>query len=321
MRSFSKLVKTTVLSLALVALTVPTRAADLDKLAPGNAEAALIVNIKNFLDSALFKKYGEAGFDAALKDERAAEFIKATGLDPRKDITSVTLAAPLVLTPNDAKAVVIIKGNFNVAKLQAAIEAGAKKQGKELEIKKDGGLTYYTMPLPQGNQEVTGTVVGNDAILVSNNMDYLKTIATGKKIETTVAAKTLKGAIGGVGAKETLILGVAVTDELKKRLADNPATKQYADKVEALTATINIGESIDLSVGLTTTDADTAKALGQLVKQALPLLNLLAAQNENAKPAVDLLMKNLKVSSEGKAVSLKLQLTEEALRKLQPGGN
>lgn len=239
-------------------------------------------------------------------------------LDPLNDVTSITLAAPLVFNPADVKAVVIGKGNFNVARLQAAVEEWAKKQGEKLQITKDGGLTYYTLPLPQGNQEVTGTFVGNEAALVSNNVDYLKTIATGKKIESTAAAKTLQGALAALGGKETLVVGVAVTDELRKRLADNPATKQYADKLESLTVTLHVAEAIDCIVSINTTDPDTAKVLGQLFKQALPLLNLLAAQNEQAKPLVEYLVRNLRIAAEGKAVRLRLPVSEAALRLLQP---
>jgi hypothetical protein len=318
MLSLSKLTRTAVLGLTLAALTLPTRAADLDKLAPGDAEAALVINVKNFLESKLFKKYGDEAFDAALKNEKAAEFIKATGLDLRKDLTSITVCGPLILSPTEAKGCVIVKGNFNVAKLQTAIEDGAKKDGEKLKVTKEGGLTYYTITPKQGNQEITGTFIGNDSILISNNADYLKTIAAGKKIDATAASKTLKGAIASVGGKETVVLGVAITDDIKKAMAQSPQFKQYAEKLEAVTGTVNVGEAVDIALGINMTDADTAKALGQLIKTSLPILNLLAAQNEQAKPAVDLLVKNLKIGSEGKAVSLKLQLTEELMKSLQP---
>ena len=45
------------LALAVATLTVPVRAADLDKLVPADAEVAVVLNVRGLLDSAVFKKY------------------------------------------------------------------------------------------------------------------------------------------------------------------------------------------------------------------------------------------------------------------------
>jgi hypothetical protein len=317
MQSLSKLTLTLVLGLAVVGLTLPARAADLDKLAPADAEVAMVVNIKNFLDSKLFKKHGEEAVKMLLKREDVAKMVEATGLDPMKDLNSVVVTASG--GQGDVKACVIIKGNYNVAKLQGAIEDHAKKQGEKLKITKEGGLTFYTIPTNQG-ADVTATFVGNDSLVLSNNADYLKLIANGKKIDPTTAAKTLKGAVGKVGGQETIFMAAAITDEMKKAMASNPQTKQFADKLDSVTGTVNVADAIDIALAINTTDADAAKNLGQIIKQAIPVLNLLAASNEQAAPVVKALVDNIKVSSEGKSINIKLQLTEELMKKLQPGG-
>jgi len=319
MLSLSKLARTLALVAVIVTLTLPARAADLDKLAPADAEAAVVINIKNFLSSKLFKKYGEDAVKEALKTAEAAKFIEATGLDPLKDLDSITVTGTGIGNP-DGKAVVLVKGNFNVAKLQATVEAEAKKAGQQLKTTKDGGQTYYTITPPKG-PEVTGTFVGNDAIVISNNADYLKQVAGGKMVKPTEGAKAFKGALGKVAGKETVYLVVAATDELKKQLSSTPKGKQFADKLDSVIGTVNVADAIDLGVAINTTDADAAKELRDLVKGAVPLLNLLGAGQPQAAPIIKALSDNLKISSEGKTVNLKLQLTEELLKSLQPGGN
>lgn len=321
MQSLWKSTRMLVLGVILVGLTVPTRAADLDKLAPADAEGVMVINFKNFLDSKLYEKFGKDAIEQALKDERAVEFLKSTGLDPMKDLTTLTVTFSGPAT--EPKVASILKGNFQVAKIQAVIEKEAEKAGEKLKIAKEGGTTFYTVTNPQG-QEIIGTFLGNDAIVVSNNKDYLKTIISGKKGEVTDGAKILNKTVGGLGGKETLFMAFAITKEVREQLADNPGAVQFKDvveKVESVSGTVNFTESIDLTLSVHAMDKASATRIAQLVKGVVPLAKLAVAGNEQAGPIVEALIDNLKIGSEGTTANARLQLTEELMKKLQPGGN
>ena len=322
MLSLSKLTRTTVLGLAIACLTLPVRAADLDKIVPADSEGAVVFNFKSLFESKLFQKYGEEPLKAAMKDEKAAKVIESTGLDPLKDITSVTVTFSGAAGGRETmKFAMIVKGNFDVPKLEAAIGDAVKKQtGEAPKSEKEGDQTYWTFKNPQG-EDITATFVGKEGLIASNNPSYLKNIVAGKGIDTTASGKSLKTAVGKVGGKETMFAAAAITEQIKGLMGMNPQLKDLAPKLDAISGSVNIAEAIDVVLSVHTTDADTAKSLGQLIKQVLPLAKLFGAQNEMAKPIIDALVDNLKVGSDGTMVNLKLQLTEELMKKLQPGGN
>jgi hypothetical protein len=324
MLSLSKLARLAVLTVALTALTVPGRAADLDRLAPGDAEGALVANIKSLIDSKLYKTFVEAQVNELLKKEEVAAVLKMTGIDPLKDLSRVIVTGTGFDT-KEPTVCVIVKGNFNVAKIQATIEEHAKGQVK---VSKEGGLTYYSGGLP--GQEVTGTFIGNDTVVISNKADYLKKIATGKMIDATANSKVLKGATGKIGGQETTFVALAITDEMKKKMADvsipigekqtiNPF-KTLAPKLDAVTGAITVGDAVDVVLSVHAADEETAKALGQVGSFVVPLLLAQGKNNPQLKPITDALGKTLKVGADGKMFNIKFQLTEDLIKKLQPGG-
>ena len=319
MLSIWKTTRPLALALLLVGLTLPARATDLDKLAPADAEAVIVINFKTFLESPLFKKHGEEAMKQAMKDERAAKMLEATGIDPMKDLKTLTVT--FSGGQADPKVAVLLKGTFNVAKIQTTIEKEAKKAGDKLTIAKEGGQTFYSMTNPQG-QEFTGTFLGNEDMVMSNNKDYLKAILAGKKAEPTDGSKVLAKTVAALGGKETMFMAFAITKEMKDALGNipNSPVKDLTPKLEAITASLNLTNSIDMTLAIQATDAGTAKQLGQFANGLIPLAKLAAAGNDQAKPIVDALLKELKIGAEGAAVKARLQLTEDLLKSLRPGG-
>jgi len=312
MLSLSKVARTLVLGLVIAALTVPARAADLDKLAPADAEAALVINVKAYLESSLYKKYSEEQTKKALTNGPAAKFVEVSGFDPLKDLESITVTFANVTGKDEMKACVIAKGKLDLPKLQKAIKDAAKQTGDLLKITTEGDQTYYVLTPPVG-PSISGTFIGDDTLVVSNNADYLKDIVKGKEIEATAGAKVLKTALGKVAAKQTIAVAAALTAELKQKLGENESIKDTVEKIDSVTGAINIGESMDIVLTVNTSDLATAKNLGLVIKQAIPLLKVLSAANEEASPLADLVVDNVKVTWEGKVVYLRAQFAEDAL--------
>jgi len=312
-----------VLGLVFVGLTVPTQAGDLDKLAPVDAEAVMVINFKNLLGSPLFKKYGADAMKQAMKDERVSKLLESTGLDPMKDLSSLTMT--VTGGKADPKVSVIAKGNFQVAKIQATIEKEAQKAGDKLKTTREGGLTFYTMTSPDG-KEFIATFMGNDAIVASNNKDYLKAIIDGKKADPTEGSKLVTKTVNKLGGQETFFAVLGVTQEMKDQIGQIPqagAFKDIAAKLDAVSAAVNLTEAVDVTVSIHAADMGTAKSLATTLKGLIPLAKLATANipDENAKAAADTLIQNIKIAADGNAVNARLQLTEELMKKLQPGGN
>jgi len=305
-----------VLGLLLASLSPPVRAVDLDKLAPGDAEAVLVINVKNYLDSVLFKKYSEEKTRQALKTGSASKFLEDAAFDPLKDVDSITVTFANVTGKEDMKACVIVRGKLNAGKLEKAIKDAAKQSNDALKIATEEGQTYYTLTPPQG-QQIIGTFVGNETMVVSNNPEYLKEIVGEKKIEPTAGARVLKAAIGRLPGKETVVFAAALTAELKEKLGEVEAIKGLVEKLDTVSGSVNIDTSMDVTLALNAFDQASAKNLGVVLKQTLPILKVLSAGNEVLSPQVELLLEHVKVTWEGKVIYLKAQFSDEALASTQ----
>src|SRR5258707_15347454 len=119
------LIRSLALVLAVGLLAAPARAAEVDKYLPSEAEAVMFVNVRQILDSAVVKKYAlELAKDGLKNNVDAQQMLNAFGLDPFKDITSFTVATGGGIS--EPKLLAIMHGTFDVAKIQAAVEAHAK---------------------------------------------------------------------------------------------------------------------------------------------------------------------------------------------------
>src|SRR5262249_7507298 len=119
--------KWTNLALVVAALLAagPLRAAEPDKLLPGDTAAVAVVNVRQLLDSPLGKKFLIERYQAALKENAEAQrMFAALNLDPLKDIDSVVMSAS-ALDPD--KMLLLVHGKFDLARLQTAAEDFAKK--------------------------------------------------------------------------------------------------------------------------------------------------------------------------------------------------
>jgi len=295
--------------LATLVLAVPARAADPDPLTPGDADVVVSVNLKQILDSALVKKYALAAMQLALQSPDAQKILTATGLDPLKDLDSVTFVNAGTTSP---KWLVVVRGKFDGEKIAAAAEAEAKKDPK-LKVSKEGGLTIFEMS--NNAQTAFATVANRGSIVVSNEKDHL--VKSAKNVGPAMPNAELKTALGKVGGKESLWLAALVTEERKKAMQNNPQTAQFASKLQSVTGSLNLTDAATLAIQVHTADAKAAGELKKVVEQLKPFLQLFAAGDEQAGPIVKEIVEAIKVETQQNAVTIDLKVSEELLKKLK----
>ncbi|HEY1861666.1 MAG TPA: hypothetical protein VGG61_15000, partial [Gemmataceae bacterium] len=123
------------LAVLAFAAPAPTRAGDLETLLPNDTEAVMLINFKQLLAAPLLTKDGAVDIlkDALKKNDDAQKIMTELGIDPLKDIESLISAQ----SGTDAeKGLMILKGNFDVAKFRAKAEAVAKENKDHLKIQK-----------------------------------------------------------------------------------------------------------------------------------------------------------------------------------------
>src|SRR3569623_695434 len=92
-----------------------------------DAEFYVKFNIKQMMSSDLMTKGGIAAIKQAIKNnEQLKGVLEATDLDVTRDFDSI-IASGSGNTPKDAKALVVIRGKFNRAKMEGTLEKAAKK--------------------------------------------------------------------------------------------------------------------------------------------------------------------------------------------------
>jgi hypothetical protein len=302
------------LGLALAALFVQASgAADPETPTSDNPEVVVSVNIRQILGSGLAKKYALDPIKNVLQsDQNAQKVITATGLDPLKDLDSITVSGANLKPP---QALIVVRGRFDAEKINAAMADQAKKE-KTLKSSKEGALTVWQAE--KDGQTLFATVASKGTMLMSLDKDNLVKAATG--VGTGKIGGELKTAIGKLTGKESMWLASIVTEEMKTKLGENPQTKKYADKLKAITGSITFTDDIQFGAQIYTTQADIAKEIRKVLNDLKPFLNLLASGNEQAAPIAKELLDALKIETKDTTVTIDLKVSEDLIKKIQAMG-
>jgi len=314
-----------VLGLALVALCVaPAGAApapearagrsEADTLTPADAEFLLVIDLQRMLDSPLVKKYGLEDARAALKkNEQVDRALTATGLDPFKDLNTITVAGSG--TGAKAKMLVVVRGRFDLDKVHTAAEDYAKQKPEQLKISKEGDVRVYELKGKGTDKPAFAAFADKNTLVLSPSRD-----ATLKAVENVGKAQAklnteMKDALGRLSGKESLWVAAVVTDEARKQMSKSPMLGELGSKLESITGGMTLTDNILLSFLVHTSDPKAAAQVKKKVNDFKPLLTLMAQNNEEAAPLISDLVDNLKVSTDNTDVRISLKITEDMMEK------
>jgi len=315
------------LGLTALLLTAPARAADLEKLLPNDTEVISTINIKQILDSALVKKLDIDKVKQAIKDkEEAQKVLDALGFDPFKDLESITAAGP---GGNETdKGLVIIKGNFDVAKFKAAAEAAAKDHKDVIEIEKvpdglGGKYEMYKVSPPELPNSFYVSIASKDYILIAPAKDYLidahDKLAGRKK--TTLKSKEMAALLSHIDPKQSISVAIVSKALEKSPLADQEKVKEILDKLDDVIFSVTIDKDVDLALRITAKTAKDAEDLDDKIKDglnaALGFAALIATQKKELAPLVDVL-KAIKPKTKDKTITVTVKFEGEEIEKLIP---
>lgn len=323
MRIVRKMLAATVIGLGLTGSV--TRAADVEKLIPAEAESYVQINFKQILDSDLFKKYALANLKQAMEGNDAQKTLKSLGLDPLKDVDSVT-AGFWGDNPQEMKALVVVRGTFDPEKLFEAAEAAAKKDGDKVSIVNEGD--YKLVKITGGNRpepffasvaDKKTLIGGTDKKLVTTAMKASEggaaKSAIKKELADLVTKMDSKASMFAVGVSSgkvgdiPQIPGIDDPEKLKKQL----------EKMESSSMTLKVTGDVALEIQLSMKDGAAADDLGatvdDLLGKAKALLPLLGGQAPQMKPIITDVTKSLKSKVEKKEIVIGLKLTGGSIGK------
>jgi len=280
-----------------------------------DAEMVLVVNLKQLFASDLMKKGGTEEIKKAITANAQARTVsEATGIDPTKDIDSITVSGTLSpANPKDTKALVVVRGRFDQDKLQGAAEQFAKKHPDELKLLKEDKQQLYQ-------------IKANDQTLIAAFIDASTLVLTPSKEATLDAVKAagrkegrvhkvLQPAIKRFTGKESLALALVINEDLKKALEKAPQAKEIAPKIQSVQASLTLTADATVAVTINTEDAASAKKVQALLTQLTGLGQLLLAGDENYGPVAVELIKSIKMSTDEGSVTATLKVDQQLIEK------
>jgi hypothetical protein len=288
---------------------------DTDKWLAPDAEMVMAVNFRQILDSALVKKDGVKPLqDAINSNEQVKTVLNAIGLDPLKDLDSVLMSARLA-SARDVKALIVVRGRYNLEKVHTAAEAFAKKKPDQLKLSREGAVRLYEMKQSGSDKPMFAAFVDRHTLVITPTKEgTLDVVRTGGKKPVPIKDE-MKRAMGRFTGKESLALAVVVNDEMKKALGKVPQAAEIAPKLRSLTGRFTLTDAATLAILINTDDNKAAAKLTMLLKQLKSLAELMVLNDENVGPAASEVLGAVRISAVKKDVSIDLKLTEAMMEK------
>jgi hypothetical protein len=308
-------------ALAATLAAAPARAAEVDKHLPDDTELLVSVNVRQVLDSDLFKKYAlEQAREALKQQEDLKAALDELNFDPFRDLDRVLVALPS--GSEQDRGLLVAYGHFDLDRIKARAEDLAKNQPEVLKVLKvpdgAGGKAVVYQVNAQGQPTPFFVALPDKGtLLASPGKDYVvdalqkEHAAGGPQLKNKDFQALLEKMDDAKQAVSVAGVGAALTegspDEVKALFA----------KVEAVGGGVRIADDLKIEVAVSAKSAEDAKELRQEVvadlKQARLLLTALSFAD---RPEIDLLLdvvNGVKVTGKDKEVLLKATVSADAL--------
>ena len=286
-----------------------SQAAEADRFLPGDTEIIVHVNLRQALDSDLVKKYALEQIKTQLKQSAELQAVlTAAGVDPIKDIASLTLAAPGKLSADNG--LVIVRGNFDADKFHKAAADFADKNPESLKIhKSDHGPLYEGKDKNKG-KPVFATLLSQGTLVFSPSRKLvLDAVARNGDKKPAPLNKKLQTLVGAMDGKQGIWIAALPSKELKAELAKNPQGKNIANKLQTLSGGITIAQDAKAEIRIQTSDAKAALEIRRLLEVGKALLIFRVADNEVYGPLLADIVSGIKIRTDKGAVNIEAVVT------------
>jgi hypothetical protein len=320
-----------VLALAVVVCSVlalagprPARAAEVDVYVPPDTTLLVTVNVKQIVNSDIFKKSALGPIKDALKDApEISDVFRDLGFDPFTDLDRVLFASPGGKAPD--RGLTIAHGKFNLAKFRARANEALRDNPDNLKLHKvgdgaSGKLDVYEVILNE-DSSLFVALASERTILASPGKDYVvEGIKRGRaKAKVALRNKDFQALLERVDTKQGVSLAVLSSALAGAEALDSaPAmVKGLIDRTEALGGSIAFGmDEIRFEVAVAAKNAADARAFKEStdrgLKLALAALLFIADQHKGLEVLTEV-VKTVRTTARGKVVTITGRLTGEAL--------
>lgn len=295
---------------------------------PGDTEVVVNVNVKQILDSELVKSNKDlvnqlrVQLEAKLaEDEQVAKIVKALGFDPLTDLASITYAHPGTKDPQAG--FIVVKGKFNLDKIQTVTDELATTKGDQFKVHKSGAQRLYEFT-PGNGGRAFAAFAGNDTLLFSMDLDSVQAglarLAGTRKSELRKELKDMLSTTSDKQSFSFLITNKAITNLSENAPVPNAeAIGQVTQTIDGISGAITAAKDIDFQLGVAFKDEPTAKKMVGAANGGLLFARTMIAQkameDEKLAPAVDI-ANTIRIVAQGSNVIARGQISYANLEKL-----
>lgn len=302
----------------IFATTSTTTAADLEAYLPKDTDLVVSLNVRQVLDSPAIKDHAGDLIRLVMSSSKdLQEAIQTLGLNPLADFSRVSVGVGLE-NVNNPRAIVIIDGKFDAAKIAKLMDDLIKKDPKKYGIEKIGGKSLYR--LTAANQPVYAATIDANVVVLGTVKEFVANAADaakgGRKSEIRKELSTL---LAAADAKASLYLAAPTKGRLGGITLPDADLKKLIEQVETITGEVRIDKDLQVMVTLTASNAQVAKEVQSLAESAISLyrlqLKLALSDQPELRPLVEL-ASSVKATQKDKQIVITGNLASAAIEKL-----
>ena len=303
------------------------------KLLPNDTELTMTFNLQQILTSDVVNKnkavleMAKAKINEELNKQEVGKYLKKANFDLFKDLASITIAIPAGEGRSE-DGFIVIEGNFNAEKIEAAATEAAKDAGDGFKVIKIAGVKAFEITPKDDKKVYVGVLDSKTIIACGSKADFAEAVgrANGTKSANFKSA-SFKSLVETVNNKQSIsfvttsAMLVKLSEKAPKGAGGDQAKQalEMLKQLDGFSAAITVQKNIDFQLGVNTKDPNTAIAFAFLGNEGIKALkNKIADQaKDNAQllPAVEIL-NTIRVTSKGSNLVVRGQITFETLEKL-----
>ncbi len=283
-----------------------------DRLVPGDAGVLASLDLRQTLATPLVRKYALDALGRALtRDDRVVKVLRLAGLDPLKDVDTLTFAASGDIS--NPRLLAVIRGRFDPAKVHAAATEYARQNPDKLKALQEGDRVVYQV---QAEKTVFGTFVDRGTFVLSPSKEVLLETVRHAGEPPAPLNPGMQKALERLGGRECAWVAAAITDQMKQALQkQDPDLAALASSLETVTGKLELTDSLQMVVVIHAANPSAAALVGKKLEELMELVKYLAPGKDAVGRVAKEALSSIKVVADKNDVRVTLRLTEEMIEK------
>lgn len=309
----------TALALAvLLPVTVVQAAVQPDRLTPSDAEMVVQVNVRQMLQTPLVKKHALDPLKALLeRSSETSQLLRAAGLDPFKDIDSISLCTsgrPLA----GGKLLIVVRGSFSPDKVRTAAGDYAKKYPDRLKSFKDGDLSMWE--IHSDNKAFYSAFADNQTLVMTATKKDTAAVVHRADQAPQQPSAAMQAALAHFKGDENLWMAMVATEEIKQLLKSDDTSKDFATDLQSVTGALELSDDAQFRLVAHANSAAAAAKIKSKLDDLMPLLSFLGAGKDKSGQIAKEVIDSIQLKTEKNDVSIRLHVTDAQISKASKKG-